>query len=97
MKLGEGGEAFFVFETFDDVPEGLQTSPVVSPAASPRGLGQQLTPSTPLQEPDFLDISTVGTSDRKTNSNSHDRPGMAEDRRTQSDLGITTGKQSTLG
>ncbi|TKA33130.1 hypothetical protein B0A50_00683 [Salinomyces thailandicus] len=35
MKLGEGGEAFFVFETDERVPEALRTSPVVSPAASP--------------------------------------------------------------
>ncbi|KAI7629288.1 hypothetical protein KC322_g23211, partial [Hortaea werneckii] len=33
MKLGEGGEAFFVFETDERVPEALRTSPVVSPAA----------------------------------------------------------------
>ena len=51
MKLGEGGEAFFVFETQESVPEALQTSPPVSPTASP-----QLRPSPPiapaLQEPD---------------------------------------------
>ncbi|KAK3111196.1 lipin Ned1 [Teratosphaeriaceae sp. CCFEE 6253] len=35
MKLGEGGEAFFVFETTSSVPEQLQTSPLVSPAQSP--------------------------------------------------------------
>lgn len=35
MKLGEGGEAFFVFETRDRVPEALQTSPPVSPSSSP--------------------------------------------------------------
>ncbi|QIW97630.1 hypothetical protein AMS68_003148 [Peltaster fructicola] len=28
MKLGEGGEAFFVFETQESVPEALQTSPL---------------------------------------------------------------------
>jgi phosphatidate phosphatase LPIN len=32
MKLGEGGEAFFVFETSDTIPQSLQTSPLVSPA-----------------------------------------------------------------
>lgn len=36
MKLGDGGEAFFVFKTDDDVPAYLQTSPVVSPINSPR-------------------------------------------------------------
>ncbi|KAF2865115.1 nuclear elongation and deformation protein 1 [Massariosphaeria phaeospora] len=35
MKLGEGGEAFFVFETSENIPEELQTSPLTSPVASP--------------------------------------------------------------
>lgn len=35
MKLGEGGEAFFVFQTEGDIPEHMQTSPIVSPTQSP--------------------------------------------------------------
>jgi phosphatidate phosphatase PAH1 len=35
MKLGEGGEAFFVFQTDGDIPEYMQTSPVPSPSQSP--------------------------------------------------------------
>ena len=35
MKLGEGGEAFFVFQTEGDIPEDMKTSPVVSPSQSP--------------------------------------------------------------
>lgn len=35
MKLGEEGEAFFVFETSDTIPQSLQTSPLVSPVSSP--------------------------------------------------------------
>ncbi|KAG5648821.1 hypothetical protein DXG03_000170 [Asterophora parasitica] len=31
MKIGEAGEAFFVFETDDDVPEDLITSPILQP------------------------------------------------------------------
>jgi phosphatidate phosphatase LPIN len=31
MKVGETGEAFFVLETDEDVPEDLMTSPVVMP------------------------------------------------------------------
>ncbi|CAG7997218.1 unnamed protein product [Penicillium olsonii] len=55
MKLGEGGEAFFVFETTDEIPASLQTSPLVSPAASPRPQSEpDLPPS--LQEPDFFDL-----------------------------------------
>jgi phosphatidate phosphatase LPIN len=30
MKVGEAGEAFFVVETDEEVPEELQTSPVMS-------------------------------------------------------------------
>lgn len=33
MKVGETGEAFFVFETDADVPEDLQTSPLAGPIA----------------------------------------------------------------
>lgn len=63
MKLGEGGEAFFVFETSDTIPQSLQTSPLVSPASSP-----PLEPSTPgraatmppaLQEPPLLDLEDL--------------------------------------
>ena len=57
MKLGEGGEAFFVFETNERIPEFLQTSPLVSPANSPpNNPAEQLTP-TGLPEPSFLDIT----------------------------------------
>ena len=59
MKLGEGGEAFFVFETTDEIPEGLQTSPLVSPATSPQSLSaEHAASSVNLQEPDFLDLGT---------------------------------------
>lgn len=57
MKLGDGGEAFFVFETSDDIPESLQTSPLVSPANSPPlAAGDGL----PVGEPDFLDLEAQG-------------------------------------
>ncbi|KAM0516329.1 hypothetical protein ACHAPE_005476 [Trichoderma viride] len=54
MKLGEGGEAFFVFETSDSIPESLQTSPLVSPASSPPfGPADS---SSVLAEPDHLEL-----------------------------------------
>jgi phosphatidate phosphatase LPIN len=71
MKLGVGGEAFFVFETSKNaaIPEDLITSPVLSAASSP----DSSPPSSPsplsrddsirraradsFQEPEFLDIS----------------------------------------
>lgn len=58
MKLGEGGDAFFVFETNEDVPEALQTSPLISPAGSPTALGDPHGLPETLQEPEYLDISS---------------------------------------
>ncbi|CAG8679067.1 9662_t:CDS:10 [Dentiscutata erythropus] len=46
MKIGEAGEAFFVFETDKMVPEEFQTSPLTGP-----------TQPTLNEEPDFLDLS----------------------------------------
>src|ERR1700712_3868246 len=51
MKLGDGGEAFFVFETSNDIPEGLQTSPLISPANSPPIDASDRPPSPSLLEP----------------------------------------------
>ncbi|KAL1836319.1 hypothetical protein VTJ49DRAFT_5314 [Mycothermus thermophilus] len=56
MKLGEGGEAFFVFETSDTIPKSLQTSPLVSPASSPP-LNALQNGQPPLQEPESLDLN----------------------------------------
>ncbi|KAK4543987.1 hypothetical protein LTR36_004761 [Oleoguttula mirabilis] len=61
MKLAEAGEAFFVFETQESVPEALQTSPLVSPATSPQlrpDSSSSRTGTTPpgLQEPDPFEL-----------------------------------------
>ena len=60
MKLGEGGEAFFVFETTENIPLDLQTSPLVSPETSPQPLPTTETtaPSLNLPEPEPLDLAT---------------------------------------
>lgn len=58
MKLGEGGEAFFVFETSENIPEAMQTSPLVSPASSPPLAAGSSNAST-LGEPDFLELDTT--------------------------------------
>ncbi|PNP83275.1 hypothetical protein FNYG_03597 [Fusarium nygamai] len=58
MKLGEGGEAFFVFETTDRIPQSLQTSPLVSPASSPAS-SPPLNPEqseSGLQEPEAFEL-----------------------------------------
>ena len=73
MKLGEGGEAFFVFETTENIPEAMQTSPLVSPASSPPLEAEGLEPGvSELSEPDFLDLDTV---QGKQRSGSTARPG----------------------
>jgi phosphatidate phosphatase LPIN len=53
MKVGETGEAFFIFETQGDVPEELRTSPLVTPTEVE---GE-------TKEPDFFSLgeSQVGT------------------------------------
>lgn len=48
MKIGEAGEAFFVFETENHVPKELQTSPLAGPSQ----------PSPTEEEPDFFDLYT---------------------------------------
>ena len=60
MKLGEGGEAFFVFETTDNIPESMQTSPLVSPASSPEFRPEES--SSKLQDPELLDLDARNTS-----------------------------------
>lgn len=57
MKLGEGGEAFFVFETCENIPRALQTSPLSSPITSPNPYPVEITPSLELSEPEPLDIA----------------------------------------
>lgn len=59
MKLGDGGEAFFVFETTEDVPAALQTSPIVSPTSSPASASVNELPS--LQDPPDLDLDSTNT------------------------------------
>jgi len=41
MKIGEAGEAFFVFETDEDVPEDLITSPILLPTKPEEDLDTQ--------------------------------------------------------
>jgi phosphatidate phosphatase LPIN len=87
MKLGEGGEAFFVFETTEEIPEALQTSPLVSPASSPQSLPDGRQSAATLPEPDFLDLE--GKKGWAA-SNAKLEPGipiLSRDRQAQSDLG----------
>ncbi|KAF2107538.1 Lipin/Ned1/Smp2-domain-containing protein [Lophiotrema nucula] len=56
MKLGEGGEAFFVFETTAAIPAEWQTSPLTSPAASPEQKPVETPFNAPLTEPEPLEL-----------------------------------------
>jgi hypothetical protein len=77
MKIGEAGEAFFVFETDSDVPDDLITSPLLEPTevapTDPESLGvfgrfgardhrDGFTDAGIGQEPDFLDLNAPSTS-----------------------------------
>ncbi|KAG2752474.1 LNS2-domain-containing protein [Suillus brevipes Sb2] len=73
MKIGDAGEAFFVFETEEDIPEDLVTSPLLSPTpelgelqgdfergrsgAKSDGEEKQSDLSLQMQEPEFLDLN----------------------------------------
>lgn len=73
MKIGDAGEAFFVFETEEDIPEDLVTSPILSATkTTPQddiptvslGKSPQVPPVAPkIPEPEFLDLN-AGLSDR---------------------------------
>lgn len=91
MKLGEGGEAFFVFETSDQIPEALQTSPLVSPVLTPRNLPEQGPASSELQEPEFLDLESESPKRRPSSLSKSvvEAPWLLGERRAQSYTGIS--------
>lgn len=88
MKLGEGGEAFFVFETSSNVPEALQTSPLVSPATSPQ-VGPDQSTTAVLTEPSAFDLEppVPSSSSRREHSKSIASIPIPGDGRAQSDIG----------
>ena len=95
MKLGEGGEAFFVFETNESVPEALQTSPPVSPAASPQL--QPAAPSPPtLPEPEPFELESLGGAGLRPNQRQHSKsmsvgmPNLTPGEKAHSDTGRLT-------
>jgi phosphatidate phosphatase LPIN len=49
MKIGEAGEAFFVFETDEDVPADLMTSPILE-ATNPSALKAATSGAQPEQQ-----------------------------------------------
>ncbi|KAI2469782.1 LNS2-domain-containing protein [Annulohypoxylon bovei var. microspora] len=96
MKLGEGGEAFFVFETNDTIPQSLQTSPLSSPASSPPLGPDSSYSSTDLQEPEFLQLDGDARTSRSMSvsrpkpailSSQTVRPGVLEPMASSPELG----------
>ena len=77
MKIGEAGEAFFVFETDDDVPEDLITSPLLQPEDS----APSDTKPDDKPEPDFLDLD--GSSERKRQPSDATPPQTGEENPTE--------------
>ncbi|KAF9232786.1 LNS2-domain-containing protein [Melanogaster broomeanus] len=69
MKIGDAGEAFFVFETEEDIPEDLVTSPIltatnITPQEEIPPLPLNKSPEAPLPaakmpEPEFLDLNAT--------------------------------------
>ncbi|KAI6034709.1 LNS2-domain-containing protein [Pisolithus microcarpus] len=74
MKIGDAGEAFFVVETEEDIPEDLVTSPlltatsttpqkdippVASTAESSQGAISQIGADSDIPEPEFLDLDAT--------------------------------------
>ncbi|KAF8946656.1 hypothetical protein BGZ47_011728 [Haplosporangium gracile] len=62
MKVGDAGEAFFVFETEQEVPEEFATSPLAGPS-SPDKVGEEI---------DFLDLAQGEGGHVTTQPNDHD-------------------------
>ncbi|KAF8622140.1 hypothetical protein AX15_007266 [Amanita polypyramis BW_CC] len=81
MKIGDAGEAFFVFETDDDVPEDLITSPILQPIRSEaeviatqtndedQGIRPRVT-----SEPEYFDLDAVPGVEDKALEPAHDTP-----------------------
>jgi len=69
MKIGDAGEAFFVFETEEDIPEDLVTSPILTATNTPPpedipsvtlGETPEVPPAAPkIPEPEFLDLNAA--------------------------------------
>ncbi|KAI2638520.1 LNS2-domain-containing protein [Xylaria nigripes] len=90
MKLGEGGEAFFIFETSDTIPQSLQTSPLVSPESSPTlSFVDRSNASGYLQEPDLLQLDG-GTSKHKASTITRPGPSVLPAHQLRSGISAPT-------
>jgi phosphatidate phosphatase LPIN len=62
MKIGEAGEAFFVFETDDDVPADLITSPILQPTILDDAQDSLSASNIPLLNPPIVQTQSAGPS-----------------------------------
>ncbi|KLU88028.1 nuclear elongation and deformation protein 1 [Magnaporthiopsis poae ATCC 64411] len=86
MKLGEGGEAFFVFETTDNIPKSMQTSPIASPASSPSFNPQQ----NALQDPEAFELDADATAKPRAGSLVRPSPSVLPPGATARENGMLT-------
>ena len=96
MKIGDAGEAFFVFETDEDIPDNIATSPLLeatrpgqSNAAQVQHTGRfgakeeasrASSQTQDIQEPDFLDLNAPANA-TDTQSNTEKSDAKTEDRK----------------
>ena len=66
MKVGDAGEAFFVFETEQEVPEEFATSPLAGPLQAGK--------SSEEEEIDFLDLTQGGGAVESASTRTTDPP-----------------------
>ncbi|ORX40786.1 Lipin/Ned1/Smp2-domain-containing protein [Kockovaella imperatae] len=71
MKVGESGEAFFVLETDEDVPEDLLTSPVVSPT-------DDIPPTPPFSSTSQTSAETLPLSEPRTDTGKGPKPEIGQ-------------------
>ncbi|THH29663.1 hypothetical protein EUX98_g4516 [Antrodiella citrinella] len=110
MKIGDAGEAFFVFETDDDVPEDLVTSPLLAATKpgevnvheEPTGrFGAKASPKdTPedevSQEPDFLDLDASGNGEPSISAAARPHSEMQSDQDAQMSTDSDSGPGPSL-
>ncbi|KAI6152489.1 LNS2-domain-containing protein [Pisolithus tinctorius] len=62
MKIGDAGEAFFVFETEEDIPEDLVTSPLLTATSTtPQKDIPPVALDPDIPEPEFLDLDATSS------------------------------------
>lgn len=83
-----------MFETSDEIPASLQTSPLVSPTGSPRTRSEENFPGS-LQEPDYLDLDRSPANGNANEPKS--LPILSRSMRASSDLGATKYNTPTMG